>query len=179
MKTKICTKCGKKKDINDFSKHRIMLDGLNCQCKECNIRAVRKWRESNREKVREINNRSRKNNPEKVRESKRKWWRNNPEKISFYHKKRRAFRMNVEGSHTLGEWELLKKQYGYTCPCCKRTEPEIKLTEDHIVPLIKGGSDYIENIQPLCKSCNSRKYTKVIKYEKRILPNAHSLYNTT
>lgn len=72
------------------------------------------------------------------------------------------------GSHTYGEWELLKKQYNYTCPCCGLSEPFNQkskyLTEDHIIPLSKGGSDLIENIQPLCLSCNIKKHTKTIKY---------------
>ena len=87
---------------------------------------------------------------------KAKWQRGN--------RKRRNEKYLAEGSHTLGEWELLKKQYGYKCSSCGKLEPKIKLTEDHIIPLSKGGSDFIENIQPLCKSCNSKKMTKIIKY---------------
>lgn len=74
-------------------------------------------------------------------------------------------RLRVEGnSHTFGEWEILKAQYNYTCPSCSEEEPKIKLTEDHIIPLSKGGSDKIENIQPLCGSCNFKKHTNTTKY---------------
>jgi len=72
--------------------------------------------------------------------------------------------LKIAGSHTFGEWENLKKQYDFTCPCCNKQEPEIKLTEDHIVPVSRGGSNNIENIQPLCVSCNSKKNTKIIYY---------------
>lgn len=68
------------------------------------------------------------------------------------------------GSHTQIQWEQLKMQYGLVCPSCLRKEPDIKLTEDHIIPLTKGGSDDIGNIQPLCKNCNSRKHVLTIKY---------------
>lgn len=84
---------------------------------------------------------------------------------AFYCRIRRNRKLNAFGLHTKGEWETLKAQYNWTCPCCKRSEPEIKLTEDHIIPLSRGGSDNIENIQPLCRSCNCKKHTKTIKYE--------------
>jgi hypothetical protein len=69
---------------------------------------------------------------------------------------------NAEGSHTRGEWETLKAQYGYRCPACLKHEPVITLTRDHIIPLSKGGSNYIVNIQPLCKRCNSVKKDRLI-----------------
>lgn len=89
----------------------------------------------------------------------------NKESLRRTNYKRRVLKKGIEikGSHTLGEWELLKKQYGYICPFCKMEEPKIILTIDHIIPLSKGGSDYIENIQPLCKSCNSKKHTKIFR----------------
>ena len=83
---------------------------------------------------------------------------------SFHDRRSSLKRDGISGSHIWGEWQILKAQYDFTCPSCGKREPEIKLTEDHIIPVSRGGSDNIENIQPLCLSCNMRKYTKVIKY---------------
>jgi 5-methylcytosine-specific restriction endonuclease McrA len=99
-------------------------------------------------------------------QSSRQWRKNNYERVLSLNRKRRALKFLAVGTHTLGEWLNLKAQYNWTCPCCRIAEPKIVLTEDHIVPLSKGGSDNIENIQPLCRSCNSKKHTNIIKYAK-------------
>ncbi len=58
---------------------------------------------------------------------------------------------------TLQEWKKLKKKFNYTCKMCGKREPEIKLTKDHIIALNNKGNNTIQNIQPLCQSCNSKK----------------------
>ncbi len=84
---------------------------------------------------------------------------------SFRASKRRIKKNANGGSHTVWEWEYIKAQYNWTCPKCCKKEPEIKLTEDHIVPVSKNGNNNIENIQPLCRRCNASKRTKIIRYD--------------
>lgn len=89
------------------------------------------------------------------------------ERHAYYDHRAKMNRRDVEGSHTQAEWEQLKKTYQFMCLCCKRTD--VKLTEDHIIPIIVGGTDYIWNIQPLCQSCNAIKHTKIIDYRERLV----------
>ena len=53
---------------------------------------------------------------------------------------------------------------GRACLCCGVRR---FLQMDHIVPYAKGGPTTFENLQTLCKWCNSRKGTKTIDYRKK------------
>lgn len=63
----------------------------------------------------------------------------------------------ARGTHTDLEWEAMKAINQNRCCWCQREE---ELSKDHIIPLGEDGSDdSIFNIQPLCRSCNSKKGT--------------------
>jgi 5-methylcytosine-specific restriction endonuclease McrA len=85
--------------------------------------------------------------------------------------RQKAKRRNAEGSHTTQEWLDLKEHFENCCLCCGRHESQFDepLEQDHIVPLSKGGSNWISNIQPLCEDCNGMggKGTKTIDYRDK------------
>ena len=97
----------------------------------------------------------------------------NIKNILLSNRKRQLLKKNVFGTHSEKEWEQLKQSYNYCCAKCGISEKELrvkwnktsfdKLTKDHIWPISKGGSDYINNIQPLCISCNAKKIDKLDK----------------
>jgi 5-methylcytosine-specific restriction endonuclease McrA len=52
-----------------------------------------------------------------------------------------------------------KKLYSSPCLFCGSRE---QINLDHIIPISRGGSHGIGNLQPLCENCNSTKYNKTI-----------------
>lgn len=65
------------------------------------------------------------------------------------------------GRHTINEWEALLIFFGEKCLDCGS---EDELTKDHVLPLKLGGLDEAINLQPLCRSCNSRKGARWIDH---------------
>lgn len=58
----------------------------------------------------------------------------------------------------------LRALYGGVCLACQRREPVIRLTVDHVIPLSWGGTNSLDNIQPLCTECNRTKGARLIDY---------------
>lgn len=70
--------------------------------------------------------------------------------------KRRAKEFKVKGKFSQQEWLNLRNRTPM-CLACGRFVGCENLTIDHIIPISKGGSNFISNIQPLCRQCNTRK----------------------
>lgn len=77
-------------------------------------------------------------------------------------RKERSEYSKSRGTHTALEWFTLVKFCGEKCVACGGSSG--RLTKDHVIPVVFGGSDRIDNLQPLCSSCNSAKQMKAIDY---------------
>jgi len=137
---------------------------------------LKQYRIENPEKIRAMQKLYRERNPEKVATAKRKyyqdnkkqikvatalWRKNNPEKHAASNRGHLARKKGADGSHTIEDWHWLCDKFDNRCWKCGK---KIKLSVDHIHAPALGGSDYIQNIQPLCISCNSSKNQKIISY---------------
>lgn len=166
---RVCSQCGAMKEDSEYRPSRGV-------CRDCEARyrashaddAKVRWQKWSRENPQRNRAKSRRHykrhqteevarardiraaDPEKSVATVRKWQQANPEAHKRLSQRRRAREAGAEGDYTVEEWEALKARYEYTCLWCRRREPEIRLSPDHIVPLAKGGTSWIDNIQPLC-----------------------------
>ena len=94
-------------------------------------------------------------NRDKRAAAKRTWCAANPERPLAYNRSRRATKLGAEGSLTWAQWKAIQVAYAGRCAYCGKKPAA--LTQDHVIPLSRGGSHTPENIVPACRSCNSRK----------------------
>lgn len=85
----------------------------------------------------------------------------NLDKARVWGGNRNARERGAIGRYTTAEWAALVAWFGGRCLDCGADGP---LSPDHVIPLARGGSNAIDNMQPLCWPCNSRKRTRSTDY---------------
>ena len=72
--------------------------------------------------------------------------------------KKRSLDNEVEFDITLDTLkEMFLEVYSKGCPYCKKQLTFRNIACDHIVPLNKGGPSVQDNLQLICRTCNTRK----------------------
>lgn len=190
---KTCTQCKVSKPLDEFPPDRRNADGKQAKCRVCRATNQRDYIRQYPDKKREADKRYRQEHAEQVQTRKKKWaqenrehtnqwyveWRRkNPERSSanvrasrarhpesarVVRERYRSRRQGAEGNCTIAEWKAVLLRYAPDgrCLACGQSRP---LTMDHVVPLSRGGANTPDNLQPLCRSCNTRKGRSIIDY---------------
>jgi 5-methylcytosine-specific restriction endonuclease McrA len=132
--------------------------------KDTHNKKQKERRQNNPERYKEYRDRFYWNNWEKVQAKHKKWVAKNPEKNREYKANRRAKKLQAGGNFTAKEFKELCNSFHNVCLCCGSTD---RLVADHVMPISRGGTNSIDNIQPLCFSCNAKKHAKFIDYRPK------------
>lgn len=104
---------------------------------------IRRYRSANRDKYRDTDRRYRLAHPEQKRDKEQR---------------RRARKRELPATLTREQWAAILAAFKHKCAYCGAKG--VKLQQDHVTPVSKGGGYTVENIVPACKSCNSKKRDK-------------------
>ncbi len=130
--------------------------------KESRRAAILRWNEEHKE----CYLKHKRDYAKKRRESDREAWRarnriydrarraRDPAHAVFLQQKRRARKKGSDATLTEDQWLAILKSYKYKCAYCGKRE---KLTQDHVIPLSRGGRHSSDNVVPACRSCNGKK----------------------
>jgi 5-methylcytosine-specific restriction endonuclease McrA len=82
----------------------------------------------------------------------------------FYRSFQRAARKRGPAGDAMREaFDRELKRNDFLCVFCGCQLNHVNITEDHIVPLVKGGSGEVANMQFACRSDNSSKQDREVK----------------
>ena len=179
-KSKVCSKCKIENNIDEF--YERANGGFHGECKACTLEKQREYHNENRDKIllrkKEYNRKNKEKidnynkkyyieNNDDIKLRVKKWKNDNPEKyknLSVRMSQVRAAReKNVISDFSKKDWEDCKNFFkndngDLECAYCGKILK--RATQDHFIPLSKGGNYTKDNIIPVCISCNSSKCDK-------------------
>ena len=169
---KICSNCGQEKAESEF------YAGQN-PCKSCKKEYLKIYNQKNKLQHKENCKIYYQENKLKITAQKKIYYQKNKLQITEKHKiynqtasgkffktirfhTRRSRTKQSPCTLTLEQWnKILEHQKNRCAICGKRFCKSRPATKDHIVPLSRGGGLTFENVQALCKSCNSSKNASI------------------
>ncbi len=182
---KVCRGCKKEKEDFKFNlSDYIYKDGtraLRSHCNACRSAGARRWYSGHKEQAKASKQIYIEKNAEVVAKRRRrytathgeenraraaKWYAENPERgkanAKIANHKRRARIAKVGGSFTKSNIRDLYATQGARCYYCS-ISIEDKYHIDHMNPISRSGSNWIDNICLACVRCNLSKHTKTAK----------------
>lgn len=155
---------------NGHASKRRVLDG---RCAHCAVARARKWTRARPGYEAAAARRRRAKDPTGHRAEVKRWASKNRDHVraalaawkaanieyaraygAVYQQKRRAHKAKNGGFYTTGDVLALRIKQGGLCAACRKSA---KLEVDHIVAVIRGGSNDPINLQLLCRQCNASK----------------------
>lgn len=128
--SKVCTKCNKELNIKEFRERPN--GGFYSVCRECENEYNKQYRKENPETYKVVH--------------------------TITEQRRREKSKNVISDFSSFDWKQCKHYFNNECAYCGRKLKN--LTQDHFIPLSKGGNYTKNNIIPACRNCNSQKHNK-------------------
>jgi 5-methylcytosine-specific restriction endonuclease McrA len=152
MGTKVCTKCGQELPATSecFYKNKRRPDGLQQYCKQCQ----KQYYDQNVVQIKKMHKKHYKKNSQIILEKNKQYYEQNKDMMKIYNHQYRARKSELPCSYSLFQWFKTQEYFDGACAYCGHHVP---LSQDHFVPVSKGGGYVASNIIPACKRCNSSK----------------------
>jgi len=165
MVQKKCTTCGELKNLSAFYPHKDCKYGVHSSCKECDKQRIKLssvyYRRTDGYKKSRLAYRQSK----KWKATCSRWWKTDKGKACAARAraaKRTRYRTTVN-SLTAEQWRSILLVQDNSCGICGVSFVTTRPERDHILPISRGGGLTKNNVQALCRSCNSSKGDKTME----------------
>jgi len=187
---KTCSTCKEVKPKSEFGKNKRNNNGLRSSCRLCDTLYYREankeqiaekgklYREANKEQLSNYKKLYREINKEQIAKNAKLYHQANPDMFAAIKHKRRVLKLNSGGTFTSDDIQtLLLDQQGHClyCNIILILNGKGKFHVDHRIPLFLGGTNFPNNLQLLCPTCNHTKsathpdiYEKQINFKKGV-----------